>query len=290
MDEFTVVAHNRDLIGEVPIWCDRTSTLWWIDVLRPALYNFDPATDKIRTFTLHGGRIGSIALRENGGLLVANAGGLHLFDPTTGSQDLFVSNDQLAPNQFFNDGRCDRQGRFWVGTMHESFNPEGVLLRVDADGTLTEWLGEIIVPNGIAFSLDDLTMYFADTRRFAISAFDFDADAGAISNRRPFAQTVGRPGRPDGSCVDSEGFLWNAEYAGGQITRFAPDGTIDRTVMTPVSHPTSLCFGGPDFDTLYITSGCFALTPEQAAQEEKAGAVLAFKPGVRGVPEPRFRG
>lgn len=290
MSEFTVVAHCRDLLGEVPVWCERTSRLWWIDCLRPALHNLDLSTGEVTTVTPAGGRLGSIALREEGGLLLANASGLHRFDPTTGSQQLFVSRDNVAADHWFNDGRCDRQGRFWVGTMNQTFAADGVLYRVDPNGTMTTWLEEIIVSNGIAFSLDSGTMYFADTRRFAISAFDFDPLAGTISNRRPFADTIGRLGRPDGSCIDSEGFLWNAEYAGGQITRYAPDGRIDRVVRTPVGHPTSLCFGGPDLGTLFITSGCHALSHEQAESEPLAGAVLAYKPGVRGVLEPRFRG
>ncbi|QDL38608.1 SMP-30/gluconolactonase/LRE family protein [Rhodoferax sediminis] len=194
----------------------------------------------------------------------------------------------MAPAQRYNDGRCDRQGRFWVGSMNESITPGGSLYRVDPDGSLTHCFGDIIVPNSIAFSPDGRFFYFADTRRFAIWRFDLDIDSGVISDQTVFAQTTGRPGRPDGSCVDSEGFLWNAEYAGGQIVRYAPDGRIDRIVALPVTHPTSVCFGGPAMDTLFITSGSMHLAKETATSEPLAGAVLAINVGVKGLPEPRF--
>jgi sugar lactone lactonase YvrE len=207
MSEFNVAAHCRDQLGEVPVWCERTSRLWWIDCFGPALRNLDPSSGEVTTVTPAGGRLGSIALREEGGLLLANAAGIHRFDPATGAQQLFVGRARMAAAHWFNDGRCDRQGRFWVGTMNQSLYPDAVLYRVDPDGTMTQCLDEITVSNGLAFSLDSRTMYFADTRRFTITEFDFDPAAGAISNRRHFADTTGRAGRPDGSCVDSEGFL-----------------------------------------------------------------------------------
>lgn len=290
MIDYTVVSAHRDLLGEVPIWCERTASLWWIDVLRSALHHLDTATGQITTATTQGGRIGSIALREQGGLLVANSEGIDFFDPGTGTQQPFAGYGRLGPAQRFNDGRVDRQGRFWVGSMHEEFLPQGTLFRVDTDGTITAIFGDIIVPNGIAFSPDSRTLYFADTRRFSMWSFDFDAATGMISNRTAFSDTKGKPGRPDGSAVDSEGFIWNAEYAGGQIVRYAPNGRIDRTIDLPMSHPTSLCFGGPDLQTLFITSGSYTLSPDALAAEPLAGAVIAIHAGVKGLPEPRFGG
>lgn len=291
MAEVRVIAHCRDLLGESPVWCEQTSRLWWVDVVRPALHSVDILTNEIKTLSMpHWGRVGSIALRRQGGLVLATRHGIEMFDPATRSSKPFTGQDALSPGQCFNDGRCDRQGRFWVGSMSEDLTPNGHLYCVSADGMVAAYLDGIIVPNGIAFSPDSHVFYFADTRRFTIWAFDLDSGSGDISNQRIFAQTTGRKGRPDGSCIDSEGFLWNAEYAGGQITRYAPDGQIDRVVQLPVSHPTSLCFGGEDFDTLFVTSGSHVLSPEQAEHEPLAGAVLAFQPGVRGLPEPRFAG
>jgi len=129
-------------------------------------------------------------------------------------------------------------------------------------------------------------MYFADSPRHLIWAFDFDADDGAISNRREFADLTGRKALPDGSCVDADGCLWNAEYAGRRLTRYTPDGRVERTVELPVSNPTCCCFGGERLDTLYVTSATQRLT-EPAAIE---GALLALEPGVRGLPEATFGG
>lgn len=290
MPEFTVAAHCKDELGEVPVWCDRARRLWWVDVNRSALRNLDPETGRVTTFTTLGGRLGSIALRERGGLLLATSESVDSFDPETGVQVPFAARHVLGKKQRFNDGRCDRQGRFWVGSLNEELQPDAALYRIDPDGTVTQWLDGFCVANGIAVSPDGSTFYFADTRRFSIFAFEFDAASGALGPRKLFAQTTDRPGRPDGSCVDAEGYLWNAEYAGGQLTRYAPDGRVDRMIPLPVSHPTSVCFGGPGLDTLYITSALQALSQEQRAREPLAGAVLAFKPGIPGLPEPRFAG
>jgi sugar lactone lactonase YvrE len=290
MKDFFVVAQCHDLIGEVPIYCDRTNSLWWIDILRPAIHRLTLADNRIQTWNPSGGRLGSFALRDSSGLLLATSAGLQYFDPETARQEPYPTEFLLPTGTIFNDGRCDRQGRFWVGTMRETFEPKGELFRVDPNGVVTSWLSEIIVPNGIAFSTDNRRMYFADTRRLTMSYFDFEATSGSISNRRYFSDTRNRNGRPDGSCVDSEGCIWNAEYAGGRITRYAPDGTIDRVLETPVSHPTSICFGGPELDIMFITSGSYALSPAQAKGERLAGSVLGFRPGVRGIVEPRFKG
>ncbi|WP_417725158.1 SMP-30/gluconolactonase/LRE family protein [Salipiger sp.] len=290
MTEFTMVAHCHDEIGEVPVWCDRTSTLWWLDILTARLHNVDPSDGRVRTVLLNSSRPGSIGLCRSGELILACAEGLFFYDPKTGTQTPFVGRERIpiADGQFFNDGRCDREGRFYVGTMHKDFRPEAVLYRVTSDGSVTPFADGIIVSNGVAFSADNTRMYFADTRQFNITTFDVDPASGALSNRTLFSDTTGRPGRPDGACVDAEGFLWSAEYAGGRIVRYAPDGSIDREVETPVSHPTSVCFGGPDRDTMFVTSGCHGVAQEDRPNERLAGALLSFKPGVTGLPEPRF--
>jgi sugar lactone lactonase YvrE len=290
MSDFRIAAHCADQLGEVPVWCDRSNSLWWVDVNRSGVRKLDPATGKVTTFTTRGGRLGSIALREKEGLLLATAEGIDFFDPATGEQTAFTARGLMHARQRFNDGRCDRQGRFWVGSMNEDLQPDGVLYRIDPDGTATPCIEGIAVSNGIATSPDSRTFYFADTRRFALYAYDFDATAGTLANRRLMGETTGRPGRPDGSGIDAEGFLWNVEYAGGQLTRYAPDGRVDRMIPLPVSHPTSLCFGGPGLRTLYITSARQSLSAEQLAAQPLAGCVLAFEPGVQGLPEPRFAG
>ncbi len=291
MSDLHCVAATADLLGEVPVWCPRSQRLWWVDVLGAALHRLDPATGERRDWRLPFRRLGSIALRRSGGLVLATEQGLYGFDPETERTEFLVLPEAGRPTHRLNDGRCDRAGRFWVGSMSDvDFTPTGRLFRVEPDLAVAPMLDEIIVPNSIAFSPDDRTFYFADTRRYRIWAFDFDLASGALSNRRVFAETGPGPGRPDGSCVDAEGFLWNADYAGGRVVRYAPDGRVDRAIALPVSYPTCVCFGGPGLDVLFITSARFPLTPEEAQREPQAGSLFALETKHRGLPEPTFAG
>jgi len=155
----------------------------------------------------------------------------------------------------FNDGRCDRRGRFWVGSLHEARLPETAsLYRFDPDGRHTEMVAGVTVSNGIAWSLDNRVMYFADSWTRTIFSFDFDLDSGTVHNRRVFVQLPEGAGVPDGATVDAEGFLWSATFDGGCVIRYAPDGSTDRVIKMPVQRPTSCAFGGENFSILYVTS------------------------------------
>ncbi len=288
-----VAAWSADILGEVPLWCERTGKLWWVDVRRPALQSFEPATGRHQAIRLHPGLItGSIALREQGGLLLAAATGLHVFEPGTGQPARRIADPlQGADGIRLNDGKCDRAGRFWVGSMHDTRRePLGTLYRVDPDGRCTAMLDQFVLPNAICFSPDDRTMYFADTHNQTIWAFDFDLARGELSNRRVFKDWRQQSGRPDGATVDAEGFIWNCMVATGQLIRLAPDGRVDRVIQLPVTNPTCPAFGGNDLATLFITSHSQRFTPEAQAAEPMAGALLQLDVGVRGLPEPRFGG
>jgi len=288
-----VVVQAADILGEVPLWCGRTKRLWWVDVRRPALQSYDPATGKHTAQRLHPELItGSIALREQGGFLLAAPGGLFVFDPDSGEPAQRIA-DPLkgASGMRLNDGKCDRRGRFWVGSMHDTQrDPLGTLYRLDPDGRCSAKLDGFVLPNAISFSPDDRSMYFADTHRQVIWVFDYDIDDGEISNRRVFKDWTHQKGRPDGATLDAEGFIWNCMVTTGQLVRLAPDGRVDRTIQLPISHPTCPAFGGEQLDTLYVTSHSQRFTPEQQAAEPLAGALFAIDVGVRGLPEPRFGG
>jgi sugar lactone lactonase YvrE len=165
----------------------------------------------------------------------------------------------------------------------------GSFYRVSADRTVLRMFDGITVPNSTAFSPDDRTLYFADTPRHVIWAFDFNLHAGMIGDRRVFADLTARKTFPDGSCVDAEGFLWNAEYGGHRLTRYAPDGRPDRTIELPVTNPTCCCFGGENLDTLYVTSATPARKPDGPTIAAEGG-LLAIDVGVRGLPEAAFGG
>ena len=186
-----------------------------------------------------------------------------------------------------NDGRVDPDGNFWIGTLRETdYAPVGSIYRVAPDLTVTKQAGRLAIPNSLAFDARRGRMYFADTRAFAIWACDYDAKGGLERARTIFSETTA-PARPDGSCVDAEGCLWNAEYAGGRVVRYAPNGDPIGALNLPVTYPTCCCFGGPGLDRLYITSACEPLSASEREAEPLAGRVLVVEPDVRGRPEYR---
>jgi sugar lactone lactonase YvrE len=290
MTQLECVVRGRNRLGESPVWSVREGALYWVDTRAPAAYRLDPATGEVRSRALPA-LVGSIALRRSGGLIAALQTGFHGLDFDTGELTPIVDPEAGQPENRFNDGRADRRGRIWSGTMNDvRRDPTGALYRLDADHRCTKMRDDIIVPNSICWSPDDRVMYFADTYRFRIMTYAFDADEGTISGMKLFADLQGRTGRPDGSTVDADGCLWNAEFAGGRLVRYTPDGLIDRTIELPVTPVTSCSFGGPGLDVLYITTATQSLTPEQADAQPLAGSVFAIAPGVRGLPEPEYEG
>lgn len=282
------VVNGRDQLGETPLWCDRTEKLWWLDIERPKLQSFDPATGNHSSLDMPGTYLGSQALTQSGDRLLATDLSLAHFDLETASSTPLAAVETGLDNRL-NDGRVDNRGRLWVGTMDNQLHrPNGGLYRVDPDGTVTKFASDVIVSNGIAFSPDGHTLYFTDTRRHVSWAFDLDPDDGVITNRRLLADYSATGDRPDGACVDVDGCLWTAFFAGGCIVRYRPDGVIDRTIRLPVTNPTCLCFGGSDLKTLYVTSATKFLSPEALAEEPLAGALLAIEGVGQGLPENRF--
>lgn len=232
--------------------------------------------------------VGSIALMSRGRLLVALRDKIVAFDPQTQTFEAVAAIESGNSDMRCNDGRCDRQGRFWFGTMNNiTRGPEGSLNVLDRKHLCAEKLSGIQIPNGLAWSPDGRTMYFADSLTYTIYRYAFDPQTGAIGERRLFAQTT-PPAIPDGACVDAEGYLWSAEYGGWRLTRYAPNGIIDRSIELPVANPTSCAFGGPDLDILYVTTATQQLTAQELARQPLAGTILALSPGVRGLSEPSY--
>jgi sugar lactone lactonase YvrE len=282
------VVQGRDLLGECPLWDEREGVLWWVDILAPALKRLDTS---VKAYPLPE-PMGSFAFREKGGLLAAMKSGIYLYDRGANERERIASPEADMPENRFNDGRCDRAGRFWAGTMVDEppRGPKGSLYRISPDHSCTRMRTGIVIPNSLAWSPDGRTMYFADSVREVIWAFDYDLAAGALSNERLFFDCKNNPGSPDGSCVDADGCLWNAEYGGWRLVRYTPSGKIDRSIAMPVANPTCCCFGGRDFDTLYITSASQNLSVSSLEKQPLAGSVFAVRPGVKGLPESRFAG
>jgi sugar lactone lactonase YvrE len=288
MNSYRRIGDQIDILGESPIWHEREQALYWVDVRRPAIRRLDHASGQVDTWMMPD-LIGSIAFAESGLLLVALADRIALFEPATEKVETLASPPARIPDHRFNDGRCDRQGRFWVGTMHNITRaPEGVLYRLDRErGELVAAKSGICIPNSLAWSPDGRTMYFADSLRYAIFSFDFDPVSGEICNERTFAETRA-PGFPDGSTVDAEGYLWNAEFNSWRVVRYAPDGRIDRLIELPAERPTCCAFGGPNLDILYVTTASQWMTESELTAQPMAGALLAIDMDVPGLPEPRL--
>jgi sugar lactone lactonase YvrE len=258
-----VAVRGADQLGECPLWDEREAMLWWVDARFPAVKRLDPATGAVMMLVLPE-IVGSIALREGGGMLAATKSGIHLLDPASGALEKKVDPETHLPDNRFNDGRCDRAGRFWAGTMsHVNRDPTGSLYRFDADFRSTKLRNAIIIPNSLAFSPDGRTMYFADTNRHTLWAYDYDAATGAATRERVFADTG--KGRPDGSCVDAEGCLWNADYGAARVVRYTPAPRIEpgRGCKEPTS-PLS-----PYYPQIHRRSLKYLEMTVQAAEDSK---------------------
>ena len=235
-------------------------------------------------------RLGALGLRR-GGLIVALKTGIGFLDTATGAFDSVVDPEADRPDSRINDAKTDRAGRFWFGYQEDDARtPTGSLSRIDPDRTVTVLDRRYTNPNGFAWSLDNRSMYVADTSQRTIYVYDFDLATGTAERRRVFVEVPADEGRPDGTTVDSEGYIWSARNGGARLVRYAPDGRVERTVPLPVTLVTNMAFGGADLRTLYITTATRGLTDEQRAVQPLAGAILALRVDVAGIPEPLFAG
>jgi sugar lactone lactonase YvrE len=291
MSEVRVVAEMRNVIGEGPLWCPIDEVLYWLDIEGRRLYRLTPATGEVKEWATPV-EIHALALRENHpGMIVTSRDGFGFFEPEAGTFEKIYDPEPDLANNWINDGKCDSGGRFWGGSLdHTQETVAGSLYRIDRDGSGQVMETGIQASNGIAWSLDDATMYHTDSTARAIYAYDFDVDSSAIRNRRVLVDTSDLKGVPDGLTIDAEGCLWSAFAFGRAVCRFTADGRLDRRIETSVPLTTSVMFGGPGLATLYITSGRHRVREEALARYPLSGSLFAVEPGVAGVPEPRFAG
>lgn len=280
-----LVVQASDQLGEGPIWVASEARLYWVDIKGRRLNWYEPATGESGTFHLPL-RASAAAPRAKGGLLLATEQGLAVFDPGPATLEIVQPHD-FGPGFRTNDGKIAPDGTFWWSTMDDDGGKRpGVVYRTGPDMTTVRVLSGIHIPNTISMSPDGQTLYMADSKLQTIFAHRTD-DLGQV---REFAHTRGQAASPDGSAVDAEGFVWNAQWGGARVVRYAPDGRIDRTIPMPVSQPTSCAFGGPDLTTLYVTSAWDELFPGQRAREPLAGGLFAIDTGVKGLALPVFQG
>lgn len=277
-------------VGESPIWVPEEKALYFTDIAGTTMNRFTPASGQHTQWQMPE-KLCCFAQRESGGFIAAMSSGFAFLDLNSGAVDYIVKMETEQPDNRLNDGRCDRQGRFWAGSMHEPRTKfDGALYRLETDQSCSKMAGDVMVSNGLAFSPDSKIMYWSDSRNSKIFAFDFDAETGTPSNRRMFYETTIEQGRPDGATIDAEGYYWSACFMGGRVLRVAPDGTLDREILMPVRNITMVCFGGDDLDTLYITTGNEGLTAAELAASPLAGSLFVINPGVKGLLDPKYKG
>lgn len=273
-------------VGESPVWHAQEQAWYWVDIPARRIWRLDYASGATRHWTA-AEMVACIAPRARGGLVAGMESGIFavdLLDDGTVRAERLGAPPELAPGMRFNDGRTDRQGRFWSGTMWMDMAaalPIGRLYRYDGGGLSAPLVSGLVTQNGLAWSPDGRTMYLSDSHptRRRVWAFDYDVDAGVPYNRRLFVDMAAYTGRPDGATMDADGCYWVAGNDGASLLRFAPSGKLDRELALPVAKPSMPCFGGPDLDTLLVTSIVQAGSEDDAL----AGAVLLVRPGVRGV-------
>ena len=287
MDKVERVLRIGNRLGEGPLWSVDEGALYWVDIEGNRLYRFRPADGTLESFDT-GLPVGGLGLRASGGLVVATKNGFAFWDPHTLSLTFIADPEADKPEARFNDGAVDRRGRFWAGTLAPGATSS--LYRLDPDLTVHTMETGITASNGIGWSPDNRTMYFTDTRRKTIYAYDFDVATGHISNRRSFVFTPDEEGVPDGLAVDSEGFIWSARWGGWKVSCYDPSGKLEREVRLPVQYPTSCAFGGDRLDELYVTSARTRVSEEQIREQPFAGDLFRLGMGIRGLPEPKFAG
>jgi sugar lactone lactonase YvrE len=287
-----VLVDVKTLLGEGPLWDVEEQRLYWIDSFGCNVFRATADGREIRAWDVPA-KIGSMALRRRGGAVLSLANGFHFLDFETGETSLIIDPEPDKPNNRINDGKVDKQGRFIAGSMDTmEEGPNGALYRLDPDLSLHTLDTGIIVSNGPCWSPDGRTFYFTDTWTGEIWAYDYDLSTGEVANRRTFVKVdTSRGGAADGSTVDAEGYLWNALVYDGRIVRYAPDGSIDRIIDMPVRKVTSVMFGGPNLDILYVTSMAKPPLPRFPGDGVKRGSLFAiYDLGVTGIAEPRFAG
>ena len=287
--ELLVDAHAQ--VGEGPLWDEEQQVLYWVDILSSLLYIYDPATGENRALDV-GRHVGTVVTRASGGLMLAVQNGFASFDLETQELTLIANPEAHITGNRFNDGKCDPAGRFWAGTMaYENPTNQGSLYRLDTDLSVHKIFGDVAISNGIIWSLDHTTMYYIDTLRKNVRAFDYDVETGDISNERVIINVPEEIGMPDGMAIDNEGMLWVAHYGGSCVSRWNPNtAQFLLKIDLPVTQVTACAFGGQNLDILFITSAAQELDAAELARQPLAGGLFSIKTPYQGVPSFRFGG
>ncbi len=284
MANIEIVGNYQAQWGEGPIWWN--DKLYYVDIEKHVVVIFDPASGEEK-FLPVGERVGTVVPRESGGLVIAGDNGLYFLDETTGALEHIVDPEPELENNRFNDGKCSPDGRFFAGTISLVKKQEAALYQLDAEGSLQHAYGPVTNSNGLAWSADASTLYYIDTPRRAVIAFDYSETTGEISRERQVINTGHIDASPDGMTIDAEGKLWVAFCHGSCVVRFCPEtGSELQRVELPVMETTACAFGGDNLDELYVTTGIHG-----SIEEENAGRLYKITGlGVKGIPAFAYKG
>jgi L-arabinonolactonase len=290
MIEVSCLYEARAVLGEGPFWDVGGQRLYWVDIKGRLIHQFDPSTGIDKHWSTPE-IIGSLAVRAKGGLVVALRSGFYFYDLELGQATVAAIPAHHPEQNRFNDGKTDRQGRFWSGSMDDNEKePTGGLFRLDSKLRCEQLVDGIVVSNSLCWSPDGRTMYFADSPRRTVWAWDFEPETGTIGNRRPLIQFSAKHGVPDGATVDAEGCIWLAHWDGWRVTRYDPKGRVRQEIKFPVQRPTCPMFGGPNLNLVYVTSASINLSERELTEQPHAGGLFVFEAEVPGLPEMPFQG
>ncbi|MBO7748906.1 SMP-30/gluconolactonase/LRE family protein [Paenibacillus sp. MWE-103] len=282
----------KAVLAEGPHWNAEQGKLYWVDIQGCAFGRLDIRSGADERFAI-GKSVGAVVCDATDGetVYLTTRDGFERYDCRTGELTAVADPEADRPANRFNDGKCDAAGRFWAGTMEDAeVNVAGSLYVLDNDLACRKAHGDVGVSNGIAWNADETEMYYIDSMKGTVTAFDYDAAAGTIANPRIIIDFAAEEGAPDGMTIDAEGMLWIANWGGWQVSRWNPrTGEKLDAVYVPAAKATSCVFGGDALDVLYITTARIGLSPEQLAEQPNAGGIFTFRPGVRGTPTHPFR-
>ena len=290
MPKVSLVETTTCRVGEGAHWDEREQALFYLDIIGRKVHRYDPEAGTTRSWPTPA-NVGAMAFREAGGLVLGMNDCFALLDLESGQVERIVECGRAATGPI-NDGKADAAGRFIVGQCGPGLEdplPSGGIFALAPDGELNRLASGIHISNSVCFSADGRTLYYADSHTSCVCALDYDPDTGAASNKHLFTDTSSLGGVPDGATPDADGLIWMAVFGSGQVVAFRPDGSVERSIELPVKLVSSVAFGGPDLDRLYVTTLDGPELGEPA--EENGGAVFMIEDlGTRGLPEMRFRG
>jgi L-arabinonolactonase len=280
-----------NILGEGVQWNHQDQSVWWTDIHAAKLHRYCPVTKEMREWSTPE-PVGCFAFVEGDDrLLLALASGFAWFELASGRCQWIARPELSLAGNRFNDGRVDRQGRFWAGTVVEqqlSPRQTAALYCLDQAQTVTQHLPGLAISNSLCWSPDSRKLYHANSPTYRIQVYDFDAPTGTLSNPQTFVELPSGI-EPDGACIDAEGYLWSAQWGGGRVVRYTPEGIVDRILNLPVTQPTCVALGGPEMNWLFITSARKGLSKAQLATQPLAGSLFIYQTPVKGLAESWYR-